>query len=40
MLRNDTKFHDSIRNKYEIVSMRGMTCDEWPHIKYFGSLIS
>ena len=19
--------------------MRGMTCDEWPHIKYFGSLI-
>ena len=19
--------------------MKGMTCDEWPHIKYFGSLI-
>ena len=19
--------------------MTGMTCDEWPHIKYFGSLI-
>ena len=19
--------------------MRGMICDEWPHVKYFGSLI-
>ena len=19
--------------------MRGMTCDEWPHVKFFGSLI-
>lgn len=39
MLRNDAKFSDSARDKYGIVSLRGMTCHEWLKINYFGSLI-
>ena len=40
MSRNDAKFLYCARDKYGIVSVRGMTCDEWPHIKYFGILIT
>ena len=41
MSRNDAKFLDRARDEYGIVSMRGMTCfHEWPHIKYFGILIT
>ena len=36
---NDAKFRDRAWDKYGIVSMRGMRSEEWPHIKYFGSLI-
>ena len=39
MSRNDPKFRDRGLDKYEIVSMRGMTYNEWPHIKHFGSWI-
>ena len=38
MSRNAAKFRDRA-NRYGIVSMREMTCDEWPHIKKFGRLI-
>ena len=40
MSRNDAKFLYCARDKYGIVSVRGMTCDEWPHIKYFSILIT
>ena len=39
MAGNDAKFRDRTRDKYGIVLMRRITCDEWPHIKYFSSLI-
>ena len=37
--RCHAKFRDRAWDKKEIVSMRRMACSEWPHVKYFGSLI-
>ena len=39
MSRNGAKFRDRAWDKYGIVSVREMTCDERPHIKYYSSLI-
>ena len=38
MSRNGAKFRDRASDKYGIVSVREMTCDERPHIKYYSSL--
>ena len=35
----EPKFRDRAWDRYGIVSVREMTRDERPHIKYFGSLI-
>ena len=37
--RCHVKFRDRAWDKKGIVSMRRMACSEWPHVKYFGSLI-
>ena len=37
--RCHAKFRDRAWDKKGIVSVRRMACSEWPHVKYFGSLI-